>query len=118
MEYQRHSMCPQVTTFSEDGVPEYRLDYLSASYLKISQVTKFQIYTITDDMSSHAELIAHKFYKTTDLWWAICLYNSIIDPVTELYSGKSIRIPDLSEMAPLIQSKTEELNATKIILVN
>jgi hypothetical protein len=111
-------MCPQVTTYAEDGTEEFRLDYLDASYLKIRQVVKYRVYVVTEDMSSHPELIAYKFYNTTDLWWAICLFNDIIDPVTELYSGVSIRIPDLAEMSPLIQTKTEALNSTKIIMVN
>lgn len=118
MDYQRYKMCPSVTTYDTAGKAQYKLDYLNAGYLKIKQVQTYTIFIVTSDMMSHPDLIAYKFYESVDLWWVVCLYNDIIDPVTELYPGRSLKIPDISELNQLINpSGVAQLNTTKIVVV-
>lgn len=33
------------------------------------------------------------FYGDEELWWVICQYNGIIDPITELVEGKRLVVP-------------------------
>ena len=44
-----------------------------------------------------ADLISYEAYDTTELWWLILIANNIIDPFEELYEGRIIDIPSLSE---------------------
>ena len=39
-------------------------------------------------------IISYKFYKTIELWWLICKFNGIRNPIKELIPGKVIKIPN------------------------
>jgi hypothetical protein len=36
--------------------------------------------------------ISYKYYKTIDLWWFICMYNQIINPLKDVEPGTEIKI--------------------------
>ena len=117
MEYLRSKLCPVVVTYTEAGVPEQKLDALKAPYLKLMNVKKYKTIQATGGMFGRPDMISYEQYNTVDLWWAICMYNNIIDPMSEFYLGRWIKVPDLAEMTPLIQSTKDPLNSTHVILV-
>lgn len=41
--------------------------------------------------------IAYKYYKTTSLYWLLCMYNGIIHPL-DLVIGKTLLIPSLTQL--------------------
>lgn len=59
--------------------------------------------TLTADLIARPDLIAHKAYGNSTLWWAILQYNSIRDPIFELRSGQVLRIPTMDRVNTAIQ---------------
>ena len=73
------------------------LFFLERNDIRI-KITTFQLHTVTELDEFAAPTIAQRYYDNHEYWWVICLYNDIIDPTTELYAGKNIRIPDQREL--------------------
>ncbi len=91
------------------------LDLLKAEYIPMLKlVNHYTLYQVTDVHESHPELISFKHYGTIDLWWVICFYNKIINPITEIVAGKSLRIPDLNQLTRVLQDKNIALSNTFI----
>lgn len=71
-------------------------DLLSAAYNSIkTEILTFDYFTVTDSEAGLPDLIAKNFYDDENLWWVICLYNGIIDPLVDLTTGMRIKIPTL-----------------------
>lgn len=47
--------------------------------------------------------ISYKLYKTTNLWWAICLANNIINPTEQLETATTLKIPKVSILREIIK---------------
>lgn len=97
--YQRNSFTKTVA-YRETAVSslEISLDWLSANYNNLfEQVSTVQSFVITDTEAGLPDVISYRFYNTEELWWLICVYNGIIDPLTELVTGLTIQIPDLDQ---------------------
>jgi hypothetical protein len=43
-------------------------------------------------------ILGYVFYGDTGLWWIICMYNVILDPMTELIEGKMLLIPTIERV--------------------
>lgn len=54
---------------------------------------EYKVAVIPNNMENRADLISQAAFGTDRLWWVICTVNGIIDPTTELVSGKQIKIP-------------------------
>jgi len=48
--------------------------------------------------------IAYREYKDTDLWWVVCKFNGITNPLNSLVEGKIIKIPNKSVVDTIINS--------------
>jgi hypothetical protein len=61
-------------------------------------------YTIEPRFENRPDLIAYEFFGTPNLWWVIVLRNieTIVDPLTDLTTGKEIIIPAQSTIERLI----------------
>ena len=53
------------------------------------------IYTVSKKTKNRLDIISTMYYKTPQYWWIIAIANDIIDPLTELKEGTTIRIPPL-----------------------
>ena len=53
----------------------------------------YNVAVIPANMEYRPDIISFSAYGSVNLWWLICSANSIIDPNTELYAGKQIKIP-------------------------
>ena len=62
---------------------------------KIVESDEDIIYTITDKTKNRLDVIASMYYRNPQYWWIIAIANDIIDPLTELKIGTTIRIPPL-----------------------
>lgn len=93
-----------LTDFDFEQIPV--LDLVKADYVEIfeTNVIGFTEFIITSSFEGRPDLIAYKFYESTDLWWAICIFNSVINPVFELTVGKILRIPQKEQLEFLLQS--------------
>lgn len=61
--------------------------------------TDAQRYVITAVDLQRLDLIAHRFYGDSRLWWAIALVNKIKNPLTDLTIGQVLMIPQKSAIA-------------------
>lgn len=50
----------------------------------------YQEYIIAED--DRWDIIANKFYGSTNLWWIIALYNDVKDPFQYLQKGNKLKI--------------------------
>lgn len=57
--------------------------------------SQYRLSKIPAEMEFRPDLISYAAYGTEKLWWLICTANSIVDPHTELYAGKLIKIPTI-----------------------
>lgn len=56
---------------------------------------EFRTVTIESFLERRADLISNYYYNTPLLDWLICWFNNIKDPFQDLYSGRSINIPNI-----------------------
>lgn len=54
----------------------------------------YRVYIIKAGEEYRPDIISQKFYNTPDLDWYICLANFIKDPLSELYAGRKIVVPE------------------------
>ena len=52
-------------------------------------------YTIEEDYNERPDLLAHKLYETSELWWVFATRNPdiIVDPIRDFRTGVTIAIP-------------------------
>jgi hypothetical protein len=61
-------------------------------------------YVISSANSGRPDLIAFQFYQRPGMAWLVMQYNSIVDPVVELTTGKVIVLPSPSRALTSITS--------------
>ena len=59
---------------------------------------------LTQEYEFRPDLIAHKAYGNSDLWWVICEVNQVYDPFFQLKMGMILRIPELSRVLAAIEA--------------
>ena len=54
-----------------------------------------EVYTIEEDYNERPDLLAHKLYETSELWWVFATRNPdiIVDPIRDFRTGVTIAIP-------------------------
>ena len=54
-----------------------------------------EVYTIEEDYNERPDLLAHKLYETSELWWVFAPRNPdiIVDPIRDFRTGVTIAIP-------------------------
>ena len=103
---------------SVGGTPQMPyVDYLSPKYVNIKYLLPpTKIYNV--DASDHANApgIAFNFYGSVDYWWVVCMYNGILDPITELEPGTSLQLPSLVDVNAFLSSQdTNQLDTVVTI---
>jgi len=58
--------------------------------LKTDQYTN---YTVAMGDIGRMDLLAHKFYGDSTLWWVIAYYSGVKNPLTDMYVGQVLVIP-------------------------
>lgn len=88
------------------------LDYLSPKYLNIKYLLPAaKAYNMTSADQANAPGIAFSFYGSADYWWVVCLYNGILDPITELTPGRVLQLPNLADVNAFLSSQdTQQLD--------
>jgi hypothetical protein len=56
------------------------------------------VYIMESKYVGRPDLLGFVFYNDTKLWWIICQYNGILDPMNELVQGKVLLIPPKSKI--------------------
>lgn len=79
-------------------------DWLKASYIDLHErVLEFSFHIVSDTDLSQPDAIAYKHYKDSNLWWLICSYNGIVNPMTDMWLGQKLRIPTLHQAQMSLQ---------------
>lgn len=62
---------------------------------KISQSSSDVVYTIEPDYDERPDVLAHKLYGSSELWWVFALRNPDIlyDPIRDFKAGVDIILP-------------------------
>lgn len=61
--------------------------------LALSEGT-YTTHTITEFDIGRLDLIAYRYYEDVTLWWVICLFSGIRNPLTDMVIGETLIIPD------------------------
>lgn len=94
---------------------QWRLDWSSASYasLHLRPFTCIS-HTIPSYQENRPDLIAYFLYGDPSLWWLLCFYNKIIDPLSELTTGTTIQVPDYAQLLDYLSSRNTA-NQTSVL---
>ena len=91
-----------MTTKRHDLYKKVRVENNKEIDLLTSKITdmmfeNYDVYTIQQFVEHRPDLISFIHYGTVEYWWLILEINDIIDPFSELYTGRDIMIPALPE---------------------
>ena len=92
-------------------------DYLSPKYINIKfllQAAKSYIVDVND--AANAPGIAFAFYGSVDYWWVVCMFNGIIDPITELTPGRVLQLPTLADVNAFLSSQDTRQLSTLVTI--
>lgn len=67
------------------------------------------IHVVEDHEIGRMDLIAHKYYSSSLLWWVIADKNAIFDPFSDMFVGQELRISPHS----VVISAIEEAGASR-----
>jgi hypothetical protein len=107
------------TTTQTNVATSQSLDYLSPRYKNIAfKIPATQKYTVGDHDQANAPGIAYNIYGDKGYWWVICMYNGIIDPVTELVPGTVLELPSINDInSVLSQDTASETSGISTVIV-
>lgn len=100
-------------SYIKPSVSPDRLNFLSAKYKNIKfhlQPTNLYVVKISDQ--SNAPGIAFSVYGDRDYWWVICMYNGILDPISEFKPGTTLKLPSLTDINAYLTADTTTIGST------
>lgn len=56
------------------------------------------VYVIEKKYENKPNMLGYLFYGDEGLWWVIAMYNGIMDPLSELTTGKVLLVPMLERV--------------------
>jgi len=108
----RSGYLPRTLVATEDRELKWTPDYLNAPYLNLNEnVTTYSTHVISQAFEGRPDLIAHKVYGSVALWWVICQFNGVVNPFTDLYVGKLVKVPDYSQLMHVLHEEFESTAA-------
>jgi hypothetical protein len=72
------------------------LDYLTSNFNNMN-LTTIANETVTSMTVNRVDLISFKHYRNYHYGWLILEHNGIIDPVEEIFIGRTLKIPSLED---------------------
>ena len=71
--------------------------FANPEYIEIPHHSDDKYFSVTAKYVNRLDLISHKFYNESKLWWVIAKANGISDPL-EIPLNKILRIPAISTL--------------------
>jgi hypothetical protein len=59
------------------------------------------------------DLLAWNFYDNVKLWWIIAAVNDIVNPLTDMYEGQILIIPDRNDVLAFVSRPGQIVDETK-----
>lgn len=76
----------------------YHYDAFKSQYKNIRFILRqSSTYTVTKKDMGRIATISYNIYGTTTFWRILLEYNQIHDPITELYPGVTLAVPDKAQ---------------------
>lgn len=63
------------------------------------------VYAIERQFSGRPDMIASLFYNEPRYWWVIAQHNNVLDPFSELVTGRLIYIPTKERLATMLNGR-------------
>jgi hypothetical protein len=70
-------------------------------------------YVVQEKYNGRLDLIAQDFLDDSRLWWFIAQYNAILDPFTEIFPGRVLRIPTKDRALSMMTGKLGGVSSTR-----
>jgi len=104
-------------TYLKPSISVDRLNYLSAKYKNIKyRVVPRQQYTVTIGDRANAPGLAHDFYGDKGYWWILCMFNGILNPISQIEPGTVLNLPSLTDINNFLTSQDNNvINSTVVI---
>jgi len=71
------------------------------------------VYTVENFYAGRLDYIAFVFYNEPRYWWVIAMYNSILDPATEITPGRILLIPSPDRLSLMLSSTKGGVDSTR-----
>ena len=116
LQSQRDTYTPSTAVFDGTSPGIYYIqDYLSAGYVTmVNDLKEYRDHIVTQEELGLPDAIAHKHYGDADLWWVICYYNGIIDPLNDMKIGAKIKVPNIQSAGSFFSRARPEKTASRI----
>jgi hypothetical protein len=101
-----NSTLVQRSRYVAGGVTEVNrsaLEWWERSNFQADDTDRF--YAVEDKFAGRLDLIAQLFLEDTRLWWFIAQFNAILDPFTEIFGGRILRIPTKERVQAMLTGK-------------
>jgi|SRR5581483_2149796 len=89
----RDSMFNNAKLYVDDGSNQFFSFTKNISFPE-SQTDSFHV--VQAGEVNRLDIISNNFYQTPNLWWVIAVANNIVNPFSDVYVGKPLRIPDIA----------------------
>lgn len=104
-------------TYLKESVSPDRLNYLSAKYKNVKyRLVPKQQYTVTHVDTANAPGLAHAIYGDKGYWWILCLFNGILDPISEIAPGTVLRLPSMVDINNFLTSQESTIVNTTVTI--
>lgn len=91
-------------------------DWLNAKYVNLSFIVPPNgTFTVNEEFSNNLPGIADAVLGDYGLWWAIGMYNGILDPLADIVTGTVLKIPNLTELLNYLDSEPTSSSATNTV---
>lgn len=106
----------QFTSATDDGGS---IDIWDAAFNNLHlYVTTAETITIDATWESNLPGLAAEKLGSRYLWWALLMYNGLIDPLRDVKPGVRLRIPDRSSLLSYMQSVLASSSSTNYLPSN
>lgn len=72
-----------------------------------------EIYIVEKRFEHRLDLISYAFYNEPRYWWFIAQYNNILDPWSEIITGRKLLIPTLNRLQLLFSNKPGAIHSAR-----
>lgn len=117
MSYDRISFIPIIQVQTRRYGSIEALDLLRARYLgALKNISAYRSHTVTLAQEGRLDIISEKLLDTPDLWWALAIFNNIVNVIQEITVGKTLRIPSLISIETALgESNTRQVTKTSTL---
>jgi len=66
---------------------------------------------VTQSEEGRPDIISKRAYDTEELWWVICQYNGVVNPILDIIPGMVVLIPNYSALTQVLSESKNKTNS-------